>query len=126
MIVCIVNATIIFLSLTLIVKSIDNVFNKVYHPAAKRGEVTLVILIIVYFGSDTINNAHIGIGYSIGLRLIISENENLSLAKLKEHYSKDCRIVASMILQVGFLQIIYFTKIKQKLKVYSLRIRPLN
>jgi hypothetical protein len=50
-----------------------------------------MIPIIVYFGGDTINNAHTGIEYSIGLRLVISENKNLTLKKLRGHYIKDCK-----------------------------------
>jgi hypothetical protein len=37
----------------------------------------------MYFGGDTINNAHIGIEYSIGQRLIISGNENLIFEEIK-------------------------------------------
>jgi hypothetical protein len=42
-----------------------------------------MIPIIMYFGGDTINNAHIGIEYSIGPRLTISENENLTFEEIK-------------------------------------------
>jgi hypothetical protein len=42
-----------------------------------------MILIIVYFGGDTINNAHTGIEYSIGPRLIIYENANLTFEEIK-------------------------------------------
>jgi hypothetical protein len=50
-----------------------------------------MIPIIVYFGGDTINNAYNGIEYSIGLRLTIYGNENLTLKKLRGRYIKDCK-----------------------------------
>jgi hypothetical protein len=37
----------------------------------------------MYFGGDIINNAHIGIEYSISPKLIISGNENLTFEEIK-------------------------------------------
>jgi hypothetical protein len=42
-----------------------------------------MIPIIMYFGGDTINNAHTDIEYSIGPKLTISENKNLTFKKIK-------------------------------------------
>jgi hypothetical protein len=41
-----------------------------------------MIPIIVYFGGDTISNAHTGVEYSIDLRLTVSKNKNLIFEKI--------------------------------------------
>jgi hypothetical protein len=42
-----------------------------------------MIPIIMYFGRDTINNAHTSIEYSIGPRLTIAGNKNLTFKEIK-------------------------------------------
>jgi hypothetical protein len=47
----------------------------------------------MYFGGDTINNAHTDIEYSIGPRLIISGNTNLTFEKIKKASYQGLQVV---------------------------------
>jgi hypothetical protein len=51
--------------------------------------------IIIYFGGDTINNAHTDIEYSIGPKLTIFENENLTFEKIKRALYQGLQVVES-------------------------------
>jgi hypothetical protein len=54
-----------------------------------------MIPIIVYFDGDTINNAHNGIEYSIGPRLIIFGNKNLTFEEIKRALYQGLQVVES-------------------------------
>jgi hypothetical protein len=49
----------------------------------------------MYFDRDTINNAHTGIEYSIGPRLIIYGNENLTFEEIKRALYQGLHVVES-------------------------------
>jgi hypothetical protein len=49
----------------------------------------------VYFGRDTINNAHTSIEYSINPRLIIYRNENLTFEEIKRALYQGLQVVES-------------------------------
>jgi hypothetical protein len=54
-----------------------------------------MIPIIVYFDGDTINNAHNGIEYLIGPRLIIFGNKNLTFEEIKRALYQGLQVVES-------------------------------
>jgi hypothetical protein len=47
----------------------------------------------MYFGGDTINNAHTGIEYSISSKLTISENKNFNFEVIKRALYQGLQVI---------------------------------